>query len=210
MLNQPRTNTSRIRIIGIVIGLLLAAGAAYFFIFRNDPSTPAPSNTAATTATQSQSSHSEPQDRSELAGSPEDTSPVYTDPDYGFSFERPDGFTVTRFQDEKGDVVLAQGRSSDQSFQIFITPFDEEGPITSPRIKQDLPKMLIQNPIEAEIGGVPALVFFSNKESLAKTREAWFVYPERPQPNGNYLFQVLAPAEFDAELSKIMATWNFN
>ncbi len=208
MLNQPRTNNSRIRIIGIVIGLLLAAGAAYFFIFRNDPSTPAPSNTAATMATHSQGSNSEPQDQTELTGSPEDTSPVYTDPDYGFSFDRPDGFTVTRFQDEKGDVVLAQGPAN-QTFQIFISPFDEEGPITSPRIKQDLPKMLIQNPIEAEIGGVPALVFFSNKESLAKTREVWFVYPENPLPNGNQLYQVSAPGEFDQELSKIMATWKF-
>ena len=163
----------------------------------------------------------------------------YQNPDYGFSFEYPEGFNITEFEESDGYMILAQGVGEKNSFQIYITVYDEPGPLTTERIKKDLPKLVMENSQEIMLGGggatpvvtapagssgvdgggggVTAVVFFSKDESGAstglgtsnKTREAWFAYPE-DHSNGNNLFQVSSPAEFDAELSKIMATFKFN
>ena len=133
----------------------------------------------------------------------------YTNDAYGFSFRYPDGFRVENFAEGEGEIILVSGPKSGEGFQIYVTPFDEEGPITAERIRRDLPKMAIDQPQEAGIGEAQALAFFSSDSSLGRTREAWFVWPESPIPNGNYLYQVSASSEFDLELSKIMATFRF-
>lgn len=134
----------------------------------------------------------------------------YQNQGYGFSFEYPQGFNVSEFEEGSGYMILVQGPGDKKAFQVFITVYDEEGPLTAGRIKQDLPKLVMESPVNAQIGGAEAVVFFSKDESSSRTREAWFVWPESPIPHGNNIYQVTAPAEFDAELSKIMATFKFN
>ncbi len=107
-------------------------------------------------------------------------------------------------------MLIEKKEGSGQSFQIVISPFDEPGPLTLERIRQDLPDMAVEEPQKASIGGAEALVFFTSDASLGKTREVWFVWPEDPGLYGNYLYRVTSRSEFDAELSKIMATFKFN
>ena len=167
---------------------------------------------------------------------------TYRHPTLGFSFQYPKDFKVGLFPDGIGETIVVEGDanvakvkpsqpSQDEGltfagFQIYITPFDESGPLTFERVKKEIPDLVLEGPqtIELRISEsskspldgersdftVPALVFFSRNESLGKTREVWFVYPESPVPNGNYLYQITAHASFDEELSKIMATWRFN
>ena len=137
---------------------------------------------------------------------------IYTNNDFGFSFELPKEYSVTNFpEDEAGEVILVQGPAAKEGgkmsgFQIFITEFDEEGPITPARIRQDLPDAVIQSPQTALIGpdkNIEALIYWSDVPSLGRTREAWFVY-------GGYVYQVTAYAEFDSLVGSMLATLTFN
>lgn len=138
----------------------------------------------------------------------------YTDPTYGFSFEIPEGAGVKSFSDERGDVALIEGPSAGSqappSFQIFISPFDEPfdptqgkpSPITLDRIKQDLPNLAIRNLRRATLAGIPALVFETADPSLGNLHEVWFV-------QDGQLYQITAQAEFEGQLSELLATWRF-
>ena len=187
-------NLTKHRAVGILLGLLLVIGAAlaYFKLLNFEISEifkPLNPHTPET---------------------PEFFKPLnlYTNSSYGFSFRHPDGFETTEFEDENGEVILFE-KDEKASFQIFITPFDEPGPLTFERVRKDLPNLTIEEPQTVKIANADALVFFSEDPSLGRLRESWFVWPPEPWPNGNYLYQVTSAAEFDSELSKIMATWKF-
>ncbi len=250
---------TRTKIIAIAVGLALAAGLAAFWFLRGSGG-PAGSlsftSLAGLLSGGSEESATDPRtDQREIGGAPAEAE-RYVDPTYGFSFELPPGAKAASFAEESGDMVLVQGAAdsnadsnadatlksaSDQrtdqraisGFQIYITPFDEPGPITLERIRKDLPTLVMEEPQQVTIAlkseipnpksetnpndsnsksqtnGVPVLVFFSRGESFGRTREVWFIWPPDPVPHGNYLYQITAPAEFDQELSRIMGTWIF-
>ncbi len=127
---------------------------------------------------------------------------TYAHSTYKFSLEYPERLNVVEFDEEEGaHTILFQEREGGGGFQIFISEFDEPGPVTPERIRKDLPNLAVEQFQEITLGGrITALVFFSRDESLGRTREVWFVY-------GPNLYQVTAKADFDEELSKIMATY---
>lgn len=141
-----------------------------------------------------------------------DLSRAYVNDVYGFSFRYPEGLSVSDMPEETGDLVLVQGLDQN-SFQIFITPFDEPAAeLTHVRIQADLPGIKIDNAQNIVFGGgnIPALIFESENQSIGKTREIWFVWPPEPLPHGNYLYQVTAYSDTDAFLGPILETWSLN
>jgi len=183
---------SRLPLIAIFLGVLGAVALAGFFYFSQK--TPQAPDSASSPQADTQGKR-------------------YVNQAFGFSFVHPEEVSVTEFADEDGTIVLAQ-KSGGESFQVFITPLDEPGPITAERIGKDLPNLAIEEPQEVTLGGsptstgIPALIFFSTQNDM-RTREAWFVWPDDPLRSGNYLYQVTAPEEFDGQLAKIMATFSF-
>ena len=132
---------------------------------------------------------------------------TYIDPAYVFSFEFPSSFKQSAYEDDAGDIRVFENVKTgggDSSFQIFIMPFDEEGPITAERIKKDVPQIIIHEPQEAIIGKdkIMALIFKGEDSTLGETREVWFSY-------GEHLYQITAPIAFDSQLVEIMETWKF-
>jgi len=129
---------------------------------------------------------------------------IYTDSQYKFSFEYPKDFTVTKFKEgEEGDTILVQKKGSKDGFQVFISPFDEPGPLTEERVLQDLPDLKMESPEQRLLkNGEPALIFFSEETSLGQTREIWFIH------NG-YLYQVSTYKELDSLVAAIISTWKF-
>lgn len=129
---------------------------------------------------------------------------VYEDSLGRFSFEYPVSFTAGSLEEGKtGEVILVQKADDAKSaFQIFIIPFDEEGPITPERIRKDIPTMEINEPQEAIVGisKFTALIFKSRDPQIGETREVWFA------KNG-YLYQVTAPMALDKEIAEMMKTW---
>jgi len=140
---------------------------------------------------------------------------IYIDSQYKFSFEYPKDFTATKFQEgEDSNTILVQEKESKKSFQIFISPFDEPGPLTAERVKQDLPDLIIKNPEQRVLkNGAKALIFFSEEPSLGEIREIWFIYPvSGADSNGvhnGYLYQISTYKELDSLVAKILETWKF-
>ena len=126
----------------------------------------------------------------------------FSSPDFGFSFEYPSNLNLQEFDDENGHMILGN------SFQIFITPFDENGPITPERIKKDLPNAVVENPTPVKVAGAQALSFVGAGDGF-KTAEVWFVWPPAPYPNGNYLYQITSRLEDAALIENILKTWRF-
>lgn len=133
-------------------------------------------------------------------------SKTYVNSQYGFSFKYPEGFNVSGFPEgEEGTTILAQKPNSKEGFQIFISNFDEPGPITPARIKKDIPDMAVEDPKEVFIGSeknLRALIFFSRSESLGRTREVWFVQ------KGN-LYRVSAYEGLDNLIGPVLETIKF-
>ena len=128
---------------------------------------------------------------------------TYTNFRYKFSFQCPEAFNVTDFDEEDTQTILVSKKDTKDGFQIFIAPFDEPGPITKERILEDLPDFKIESPEQRLLkNGETALIFFTEDSSVGKTREIWFVH------NG-YLYQITTIQAFDAQLVQIMNTWKF-
>lgn len=156
-----------------------------------------------------------------VANNLRDGSAVYTHPQLGFSFQYPEGFKAVSIPAGDGNesiVVEPSGATDNQQsttnneqkgFQIYIAPFDQEGPLTAQFIRSELPAMPMRNIRTAKLASVPAVVFESQNEDIGPTFEIWFVYPESPVPHGNYLYQIMAYKEFAGELTKILQSWKF-
>jgi hypothetical protein len=91
----------------------------------------------------------------------EQLSEVYTHPELGFSFHYPGSFRVHELPYGKGSetVLVEDPAHARQEFQVFTQPYDEDGPLTEARIKQDQPAMAIEDPVTLQVAGVLALRF---------------------------------------------------
>jgi len=184
----------------IILAIALLFGAIYFVVSNKK----SPQSEEVSNNINEYQSVSGNEQTFTIAQSEDGENNIYTDSQYKFSFEYPKNFTATKFQEgEEGDTILVQEKESKKSFQIFISPFDEPGPLTKERVKQDLPDLIINNPEQRVLkNGAVALVFFSEEESLGETREIWFVH------NG-YLYQISTYKELDSLVAKIISTWRF-
>ena len=184
----------------IILAIALLFGAIYFVVSNKK----SPQSEEVSNNINEYQSVSGNEQTFTIAQSEDGENNIYTDSQYKFSFEYPKNFTATKFQEgEEGDTILVQEKESKKSFQIFISPFDEPGPLTAERVLQDLPDLIINNPEQRVLkNGAVALVFFSEESSIGETREIWFVH------NG-YLYQISTYKELDSLVAKIISTWRF-
>ena len=128
--------------------------------------------------------------------------PQYKNDQFGFLFNHPEGFNISDFDDGGGKIILVKKAASDNGFQIYITPFDEPGPITKERILKDIPDMAISNEKEISVGGERALSFTSQDDLGGETREIWMVH-------GGFLYQVKGYKNFEEKMIEVLKTWKF-
>lgn len=100
-----------------------------------------------------------------------------------------------------GYYMATYEKGPKEGFQVFVTAFDEPGPITPERIWLDVDAE-INNPKYIDVAGIQALAFDSEAEDFGKTFEVWFVQ------NGK-LYQITTYAVYEKQLLKILETWKF-
>jgi|SRR3989344_502537 len=132
---------------------------------------------------------------------------TYSDETYHFSFNYPEGFTVTAVSDmggEGGKTILLESDDKKVGIQILISPYGSDVDITEAMIESDIPDMRVSDPQTVEIGSSrKGLAFMSNNPAFSgASREVWFT-------SGGYLYQISTYAEFDELLKKLFGTWTF-
>lgn len=224
---QPRKlvkNMKNTKIIFIIVGILFVGGLGFFVINSKKGSSLGQASLVAGSGGAGESSGGSEAPKTDFLGTPSGSQALgskttklaktYSNVEFGFSFDYPEGLNISGFAEgETGYTILAQKSGSRESFQIFISEFDEPGPITPERIKQDLPDMVIDDPKPVILGSrasdgsltskkIEALIFFSQHTSLGRTREVWFVR------NGK-LFQITTYADMDKFVGPILDTLSF-
>ena len=129
----------------------------------------------------------------------------YENVKYGFSFNYPDGFTVSEFVEEGGKIVLtAQNAKTGQGLQIYITAYDDPNFLVSKEsILRDVPDMPVLNSADVVVDGkAKGAAFFSENESFGKTAEVWFA-------DGRNFYQATAYRKDVKILEEIIKSWEF-
>ena len=125
---------------------------------------------------------------------------------YGFSFNYPDGFTVSEFAEEGGKIVLtAQNAKTGEGLQIYITAYDDPNFVVSKEsILRDVPDMPVLNSADAVVDGkAKGAAFFSENESFGgATAEVWFA-------DGRNFYQATTLAKDAKILEEIIKSWKF-
>lgn len=118
-----------------------------------------------------------------------------------FSFKYPDGFKALSNMIEDGSIVTVEN-SKGSGFQIFSSVFDESGPITPERIMEDIPDIVINDPKNAQLDSVQALVFTGYDEVFGDTFEVWVV-------NKGQLYQIVGPKTAEKLITETLETWSW-
>ena len=124
---------------------------------------------------------------------------------YGLSFNYPDGFTVSEFDEEIGKTVLTmQNKKTGQGLQIHITAYDDPSFVVSKeRILRDVPDMPFLNSVDVSVDGkAKGVAFFSQNDSFGDTAEVWFA-------DGKNFYQTTAYKEDVGVLEEIIKSWRF-
>jgi len=104
-------------------------------------------------------------------------------------------------------VIIAEHPTFNLGFEVFISPYDEDGPLTADTIHQSIPSLIINEPVETELeDGTAAVRFVSADPALGETRQIWFTR------DGN-LFQVIMYSDniewLDAWARELPHDWTF-
>lgn len=164
---------TRLPVVPVLFAVLVFAGlGAWLYATRDAHPAPAPAQVLFPTLVGSQA----PATASATPPAVQSSSPRYTDSTYDFSFSYPEGFSP-RAIDDSGTRTITLSDKSGAGLQIAVSAFDEPGPLTEARIKQDLPDLPMDDVQNVSVGrGVPALAFLSSGGPFGDSAEVWFVY----------------------------------
>ena len=126
---------------------------------------------------------------------------TYTNPNPKFSVDFPADMSAESY-DEGGEstTILFTGPSG--SFQVFVSPYDDDDSLSGEDIHRLQPFTQVLEPQIIQLRGVQAVLFFSAVPEIGKTREVWMA-------KNKYLFSVTTHADHDAWLAHIMTSWRF-
>jgi hypothetical protein len=131
----------------------------------------------------------------------------YRHPRLGFSFEKPEGYTVGLLKGDDGSetlIVQPANGNAKQGFQIFMSPVDSALSITPQLVQKELPGTAVIKPLSIELDGRKGMMFESNNDAFnGRSYEIWF-------SDTKTVYQVTSYAEFASELQRIIGTWRFN
>jgi hypothetical protein len=190
-------------LIGItIVSLVLGVGAVVFFNTQTHLAANGTSQSAATAASASE----EP---APLSSSIPETTQLtqdwrgYENKEFRFGLLYPDDLHVKEYKERSGalSVVFEERVDEGRGFQIYVTSYVEDH-ITPERFLLDVSSGVMEEPTDIVIGGVPAIMFFSENSIMGDTREVWFI-------NNGFLYEVVTYKQLDAWLSTIMQSWQF-
>jgi len=128
----------------------------------------------------------------------------FVDPDRSFSFSYDELFVVSRLPvdlEDPGETFIFKGEDEKENFQIYVSIFDDDLPLSVGRIQNELPNMDFRDSQMISIDGAVAVVFSSSVGTL-ETREIWFTHDGK-------LYQISTYPEFDQKMVEILERWKW-
>ncbi len=215
----------------VIIVLALAIGGFVFYSLYKTRTAAALDDSNATTTSNSAPDAAE-QEANAQAEAAVNSNPAplrYENKQYGFSFDKPEGFTVGALHEDAGDSILVQPSApavtasssaavqdpAHSGFQIYISALDAPMELTPDLIKTEIPGISVNNAERINLDGKgKGMMFYSNSDSFGgKSFEIWFVVsPDKTNPTNktDLLYQITSYASFAPQLQKIIGTWKFN
>lgn len=130
----------------------------------------------------------------------------YENVQYGFSFNYPDGFMVSKFAEEERKTALTmQNAKTGKGLQIYITAYDDPSfAVSAKRIRRDIPDLPFSNSADVVVGGkAKGVAFFSQNEAFGgDTAEVWFA-------DGKNFYQATARTGEVKLLEEMIKSWKF-
>jgi len=131
-------------------------------------------------------------------------SETYTHAEPGFSFRYPRGFRAHEIpQAEDSTLLLVEDPTRErQGFEVFTQPYDEAGPITVERIRQDLPNKVMEDVHPVQVAGADGLALTSDEAGVGRVAEVWMVHD-------GVLYEITTYPELAHLLGQVLSTWTF-
>ena len=130
---------------------------------------------------------------------------IYNDLNFGFTFNKPEGFSIDAYQQGEGQAIWIVSADGKGVIQALVTPFELAGiEINKEYINAQFPGVLVQNERVVLIGGFRGLFFESNNQAFGGDNiEAWFI-------SGNNLYQISGFKQNGSQIEQLMSSWRFN
>jgi hypothetical protein len=135
-------------------------------------------------------------------------SEIYTHAEPGFSFQYPAAFRAHEIpQADDSTLLLVEDPTRErQGFQVSSMPYDEEGPLTEARIREDLPNKVMEDVHPVQVAGVEGLAFTSDDDThnqgLGRLFEVWTVHD-------GVLYQLATYPDLAELFAQVLRTWTF-
>lgn len=127
----------------------------------------------------------------------------YVNEKYGFSFIKPSGYNVGFFpHSSETEIVLLQNDKKEVGAQIALSYFDETGPLTAQRIRQELPDLPMDAVTTIKVAGTEGVSFLSRTDAFGNSSEIWFI-------RNNLLFQMTTYESQTVLLAELAETLEF-
>jgi hypothetical protein len=126
---------------------------------------------------------------------------TYAEPSLSFSFTIPAGDHVHRELSDLGETLFVLAPDGSNVFQVFISSFDDETPLTAYGVNQ-VTGLAVANAVPITIGGVAHGLVFNSIADPAPTHLVWFTYE-------GFLYQAQAFSNDPSALQRLLASWQF-
>lgn len=132
---------------------------------------------------------------------------TYTDATYHFSFDYPESFLLSSFDNPSGDgevILLRTSTTTEQGIQVLVSPFGEPETtaLTLDRIHKDVPSMITDNSQEITVGDSGKGVLFMDGVASTSKEQIWFIAKDN-------LYQVSVSREYVELMNSIISSWKF-
>lgn len=127
----------------------------------------------------------------------------YEEGTFGFSFNYPEEYEVTVFEEPVGGATFVVQDKKSDGFQVIVSPFDEPlTALTEERVRRDIPDLTIEAVQPVLLGDAgQGIAFVSDNDAFGgASREVWFVFD-------GYLFQISTYLKNDPLLQAVLGTW---
>lgn len=190
--------TPKLKIIPITLGIILVAGAGFFFLMGTKDA----DSTHRGSPTSTVGGIFQREESSVAVAPPPEGWREYRNTAQGFSLYYPPELVPREFDEGNETFTITfEPEGGGVGFQIFFTAYLGDA-ITQSRLLKDIPSGEFTVPVETTIGDGVRAITFDSVGPLGPMHEMWFLH-------SGYLFEVTGYKELEVDLTEVVRSITF-